>query len=292
MTAIPTEQFDRVLMGEDAALSFAPASADGDALTLLAPATVALSDGAGVDIPLSPNAATIATDKHSLSFTIPAGSLPLLDTYTVTWTATVGEAACSWQTSLDVCGGHIFSIAQFRASKKEFAAKTAATVRSVRTAAEVAFEKECGVAFVPRGAREQIRGDDTDTLLLSHVALRDIYSLSVDGTAWTPDEIAVLVREEPGIVTRTDGLVWTAGSLIVVHYTHGYDRPPVPVRDAVLILAQDRAIPDSRIPSRAVLQATEFGNFRVSVPGRDGPFGIPEVDARVYTYGRPRPAVG
>ena len=75
--------------------------------------------------------------------------------------------------------------------------------------------------------------------------------------------------------------MWPDGSDIAVWYEHGYDGPDLGVSDAVLKLAQDRVITDPAVPSRAVLELTDFGNFRLATPDAENPFGIPAIDSVV-----------
>jgi hypothetical protein len=289
--ATPTAQVDRRVIGVPASLALTPYDdSQGSELTLAAePApSVSVSDGAGVEV--HAGAAAISTDEHSLSATIPSDALPMLDSYLVRWSATAAGVAYLWTTILEVCGGHLFTLAAMRASRSEFASLPTEQLLAARTLAEARFEEECRVAFVPRGARERLRGDGSSTLLLARVALREVIALAVDGASWSAEQIAALIAEEAGILRREDG--WPAGAVVDVHYSHGYDRPEAPVTDAALRLAREYAFPDSRLPPRAVLQATEYGSFRLATPGRDGATGLPDVDAVIARYSRERPALG
>lgn len=296
MTSIPTEQLDRALVGAAVALVFTPADEDGIAITFAVNTTVTMAvvDGAGTAVTGSPFAATLAVDRKSASVTIPTASLAHLDTYDATWAFTSGATVRSWQTTLQVCGGYHCTVDAFRNLRSEFATVAASDIRDARTLAEVRFEDACKVAFVPRGARASLKGDGTDVLLLGHVELREIYSLSIDGTDLTVDELAALdlSGKHAGIVVNVEG-TWTKDSAIETHYAHGYDRADRPVRGAIMTLMKDYIVPDSTLPPRAVLQLSDFGNFRMAQPDENHPFGdMPEVESVYELYNRRRPAVG
>ena len=69
------------------------------------------------------------------------------------------------------------------------------------------------------------------------------------------------------------------------------DAPAGPVAQAAMLLAREYLV-RSVLSSRATVESTDVGFFRVSVAGRDRPTGIPEVDAVIERFGRSRPLVG
>jgi len=69
---------------------------------------------------------------------------------------------------------------------------------------------------------------------------------------------------------------------------HGYDFAPAPVATAAMILAREYVF-RSALSSRATVEATDVGFFRLSVAGPGRPTGVPEVDAAVAEFGRRRP---
>jgi hypothetical protein len=74
--------------------------------------------------------------------------------------------------------------------------------------------------------------------------------------------------------------------------THGYEAVPEPVRRAGLIYARTLLIRSAMEQSdRATAVFTDIGGYRLTIAGRDGPTGIPDVDAVLSPdqYGR-RPA--
>jgi hypothetical protein len=304
VTAIPTRQVDRVLTGEPAALRLELVDSDGEPLVATEDGLVSVLDGAGLAVVEDAPATLEPVEEEgegegepagssALLYTVDPEALTLLDTYTVVWTVTVGEEALAYLTQLEVCGGHLFTIAAFRArASRETTSLTGALIRAARRIAEDRFEGHCHVAFVPRGARGELRGDGTTSLLLPHVALREIYALTIDGAPLSETELAALEPEEPGIVRRPRGLRWPRGAQIRCHYAHGYDGPSGDVSEAVLKLASEYAVPDRALPPRATSLSTDVGVFRISTAGREHPTGIPDVDAVIEKETRERPAVG
>ncbi len=288
----PTSQVDRVLIAQSAPVSFTPLDDNGEELALSGTVAVDLKDGAGVVLHTGISA---TLSGNTISATIPAADLVKYDTCTLVWYATYASVEHTWATTLEVCGGFLFSIAQFKAMGIELAALSAAEIREIRRLAEDRMEQECERAFVPRGCRETVRGQGTSGLTLSHREPRTVYALELDGTVWTSDQIDELEKDAGGLLRRPwlGGYrqTWDCGCEVLLHYAYGCDRPPRPVTDAALALARDGAFPDARIPQRALLQVTDYGNFRVGVPNAENPTGIPSVDAVIRSYPR-RPLIG
>ena len=135
-----------------------------------------------------------------------------------------------------------------------------------------------------------LAGNGSDTVFLPDNAVRRVVSLTVDDVAFTADELTDLDVREWGRVTRGDGLTFDDGAVVEVHYEHGLDYPDAPVASAAMLLAREYLV-RSALSSRATVEATDVGFFRVSVAGPDRPTGIPEVDAVITDFGRRRPRV-
>lgn len=190
-------------------------------------------------------------------------------------------------------GPHYFSIVDLRAFRprdlSDPAKVTDARLEEARAIAEQAFERRCRVAFVPRSSTEDLVSRGGDALIVSRRMLRSVIALSVDGVALTAGELAALKLRQWGGIYRAAG--WTAGAEISVTYEHGYDEPEAPVRNAVMILAAEGAT-TSNTPARATAQSIGDQLFRITIAGRDGRFGIPDVDAVADDYAYDGPAVG
>jgi hypothetical protein len=263
--------------------------------------TVAIVDGGGANV--YSGAAVVA--GTTLTCAVPAASLPSLDTYTATWSWTAPGGATTTISRAEVCGGFLFEIADFRVFDPTFADSAkypAATLRAARTAAERRFERHARVAYVPRCGRWSGYakgypvpigygiGYDAGVQRIEtrFNRVRTLRSVSLDGVAMSGSDLALLDYFEWGAIDRQPGDYWLDKQLISVVLEHGYDYPPEPVSTAVMILAREYVM-RSALSSRATVEATDVGFFRLSVAGPGKPTGIPEVDSAIAEFGRRRP---
>lgn len=249
--------------------------------------TVTVSDGAGTEV----WEGEPQLGAGVLAASVPAAAMPLPDTYAVAWDVVLdGEVSWRRTSHAELCGARLFSLGELQAAYAELATVGDAELEAARLAAEQRLEQAAGVAFVPRGGRWAGRGSGTWRLLLPvQAALTGVVSVTVDGEAYA----GPLAVREWGALDREDGSAWPEASLVAVHYLHGLPLPvPEPVRVAAMVLAREYVV-RSALSSRATVEATDVGFFRLSVAdGAGRPTGIPEVDAVVAAYGRRRPAVG
>lgn len=263
---------------------------DGSPVTVATP-QVKIYDGAGVQVGTT---GTPTASAGWLAYTVPAGVMVELDTYEAVWTGTVSTAAVEYRQPLELVGGFLFEVEDLRSFDPAFADAgryPGALIRAARTAAEMRFERACRVAFVPRGRRARQIGDGTYRLEVADNALRELLGGSIGTDALTSDEIDEITVREWGAIDRPAGKVWTLGELVQVHYEHGWDYPTPEIAQAVMLVARDYLV-RSPLSSRATVEATDVGFFRLSVAGPDRPFGIPEVDAVIRAVGRNRPTIG
>lgn len=283
---------DRYRKGDPISLSFTYYDDNGVAQAIVGAATATVYDGAGAAVTGVAGAATLL--DGAATFSIDSAALTRLDTYKVLWAGGIATGAFQRWTYFELADGYLFELADFRNYRAEFADTTnfpAARLRKIRAAAEESFENGAMVAFIPRGARQTLTGDGGRRLQLERVYVSAVYSASIDGTALTAEELAELTIHSHGVLERPRGKVWTRGHEILVHYVHGHSFPIAPVVDAVMELAAAGAVP-SNLNARATSESTEFGAFRLTIAGRDGETGIPNVDAAMLRYGAKRPAVG
>lgn len=185
---------------------------------------------------------------------------------------------------------HICTITDVRDHNRALQDSTKYQDSKILDAIEVAeqiMEEAAMVAFVPREKTVTLYGDGTRTLILPDVEVATIDAMSVNGVALTETELASLVVRKSGLLT---GMYFTAGAELTITYTHGFTTPPAPIVRACITLAVEALIP-STIPARAT--ATTVGDqfFRLTVAGRDGVTGIPEVDSAIEQFGRRRPVL-
>ena len=242
-----------------------------------------------------------------LTAAIPVASMPLLDTYVCAWSGTASGEPTSWTSRVEVCGGYLYEIADFRSYSPEFADVVkfpAAMLRAARVAGEQRFEKHARVAYVPRGGRWSgyIKGHPVpigygigyeagcQRLETQFNRVRCLRAVTQNGVAMAPADLALLHPLEWGAIDRQPGDYWLDGQQIKVTLEHGYDAPPEPVSTAVMILAREYIF-RTALSSRATVEATDVGFFRLSVAGPGRPTGIPEVDTAILEFGRRRPRV-
>lgn len=283
---------------------------DGNVLSPVAPFTVKVYDGA--NNLLSSHTPTCTAGLFSHTFTL--AQLPQLDTYSIVWQGVVNGVTTQWTTVVELVGDFIFEIAELRNLDRAFKDTTrypTATLRKIRTAVEETLESvtAANVAFVPRHTRVKLDGSSPDLtraynpltfggdyrgLRVPNFQVREIYSLSVNGTALTTEEIDT-VGVDDNMLWRSAGVsypAWPYGHRnIEIHYEHGMDRAPNAITRAGLILAKEYLI-TSDLPTRAT--ATSIGDqmFRLTIAGRDGVTGIPDVDAAIKQFGRQAFGIG
>lgn len=188
--------------------------------------------------------------------------------------------------------GHYFTLAELRAQDESYEDEETITDEKLALArawVEATFEhpKACAVAFVPRSTSETVRARGGTRLRLSWPELRSVTSVSIDGVALTEAELAGLAifdRE----VGRADG--WARGAKVVIAYTHGYDAPNPMVKKAALMLAKEFIV-DSGLASRATIESTDVGFYRLSIAAPEGRTGIPYVDAVIADNSRRLPVI-
>lgn len=192
----------------------------------------------------------------------------------------------------DTDEGHYFTVAEFRASNDQFSSETDFTdleVIAARSWAETRFETAARCAWVERTATETHIGDGYQYLTLHNHDIRAVSSVSVDGTALTATELAALIIHPHGLVKRSAG--WTEDALISVTYTYGKTSIPEPVKEAVILLAQHKVIPDN-LRGNATSESTDVGFIRISHATPGGKTGLLEVDAVAADYGHAGVLIG
>lgn len=283
---------------------------DGAPVAITSPYSLKIYDGANTL--LATQTPTVTGSVFSAD--IPVATLPKLDTYTLVWSATVAGVLNEWSTSLDLCGGYLFEIADLRSFDRAFADTTrypTETLRKVRTWVEDLIEGKhaARVAFVKRGRRVVMSGNSPDLnkgfypllygndfrdLIVPDFEVRSLYSASINSVALTDTELAGIAIND-NILYRGAGVQWPAWPYgknnLSFHYVHGRDRVPGAITRAALLLAREYLV-KSDLPARAT--ATSIGDqlFRVTIAGRDGVTGIPDVDAAIEQFGRTSANIG
>lgn len=265
---------------------------EGQIVTPVAPFSVTVYDGSGAEI-------ATGTPTHTdgvFTYDIPTSAVTYLDVLQAVWTASDADGALmQWASSVEIVGGFLFEIADLRNQDRTFTLDKypSPVLREVRSWVEDVIEgpRAANVAFVPRASRITIDGSGTHALPLPNLDVREVYAVTVNGTAWSEDDLAQITPAD-GLLFLEWGKVWPGGKRnITLHYSHGLDRPPGAITRAGLMLAREYLV-KSDVPGRAT--ATSIGDqlFRLTIAGRDGVTGIPDVDAAIDQFGRKTYTVG
>lgn len=245
----------------------------GDPVDMDALPVVTVKDGAGGT--LSTGTAT-STGTGTYAFPVAPA---LLDTLTVLWEGEISTNPASFTTYAEAVGAVPLVPADIRAVDEDLADDTKYPDARVQSAIEQAWEileRNMRIGIVPRGRRVTLDGSGTTDLLLPD--LHPIAVYTVDGAAASDVDCY-----DSGIAYRSGG--WTAGRRNVsLHYAHGFTSTPEPVLGALITLTVDKLITRAT-PGRATSLSTDVGAFRLTIAGRDGPTGIPDVDAVIDQFG-------
>jgi hypothetical protein len=233
----------------------------------------------------------------------------VIDRLDVAWAATVGgDAIVLDQDVIEVVGGFYFGLSEARNIDAVFASTTkypTADVIDVRIQTEDECERICRQAFVPRFERETLDGHPhIRHLRLAHPRLRKVRALSVNGVAWSSDQITAIGPDRLGVIRPGVSWWWWGGfgnfwpygvGNIVIEYEYGMDRPPTDiVRGAKLrwksLMFERKS--RSPLPDRSErLQTTEVGVVTLATESQWST-GIPSVDAAYSRFPSPRPDFG
>lgn len=284
---------DRLEAGAGGVVTLDVYDSDGAPADMTATPTVTVTDGAGTQVSTGV-ASHPAAGRYEYQLT--GSETGQCDVYTVTW-AGGGD---TFRTQLEVIGGWPCQLADIRAANSELVDTVRYPSGLLAAARDVAMDRmemATRVAWSTRRTRATLGGDGTDMLVLRHPdgtpinAPQEVLAVTVDGAVWDPGECDLLPW---GGLFAPDGLVWTRGRRNVrVDVLHGVPVAPPAVRDAIVELAIGAVVEyGSRVPERATSVSTDLGTFRLTLPGRDGPTGIPRVDAVIDQWGYKTMAVG
>lgn len=260
-----------------------------------------ITNSAGTEISGSPVNIVSAAAPHAghpstglYEVTLTPAMAALLDRYDVAWTVVQGGASQKLYTSYEVVGGFICSIQEIREVDPKFADEIKYTNEKVvkaRLRAQEVLERECGVAFRPKGRRMMLHGKGEALLLVQDLLVLRVVSASIGGTAFTSDEIADVAPHEWGGLERNTAGIWARGvDNVKVHYEYGFVHAPEPIRAACAELAASYLF-KSGLSDRTVSVSSDEGTMRLAQAGVDGPTGIPMVDAVIEQFSHRVPGV-
>ncbi|MCK9629943.1 MAG: IPT/TIG domain-containing protein [Bacteroidales bacterium] len=220
--------------------------------------------------------ATPATYFASHSATLAVAVAPAgTGTVNVTLTTAGGTSAAASYTY----GSVLFSVAEARAfDKLQLASATtypAAAIAAKESEIRAAFEKICGVAFVPTTVTtEAYDGDGSASLILRNHRVTAVTAISIDGTALTAGELSttdysggLAIDALTGVVTRRSGIFASGRQNVLVSYTHGWASVPAMIKRAALIVCINE-MKTSDVPANA--DSYGMGGVSMSFTRGDG----------------------
>lgn len=236
----------------------------------------------------APVAATVATGTV---YTVPFGVQPM-GVHPVEW---LNDGVVFMADTVEVVGGHLFTVADVRAGDKEYrdaARFPASLIRSAREYVTDEFEQITGRSFVRRVSEAWELSDGSGFML---TGLRDgctLKSVAVDGVAALVTDYTI---DDNGIVEGP--ALDLTGRMVVVTVEYGSESVPEDVRRVAGIRARSvLSQASSGVPDRATsIVSPDGGQINLATPGRAGyETGIPEVDAVLsrYTYRIERDVLG
>ena len=207
-------------------------------------------------------------------FTLPPQAA--LDLLTLRWEGTFGTVQQHITSQVEIVGGYVVSLADLQA-ESGLSTKTPEELAEARQWFEDRAEDFCGVAFVPRYAREVLDGSGSSKLELKHARPRTILSAKFDGVAQTTTTWDLY---EAGYILSPGSFPWGRRNVEII-YEHGYDAAPSDIRDAALSAIRSNVLADTSggggIPAGVTSLITDAGTMVFG--GRlTRPFGIRAVD--------------
>lgn len=236
-----------------------------------------------------------ATGTGNGHYTFPLLPQATLELLTATWTGTVGGSAIRESETVEIVGGHLFTLAEGRASDVALADDTKYTTAhlvAARLATEEECEEICDRAFTPRYRRLVTDGTGTPSLVLADNDLRIIRAARIASrtgesfVALTSDQRAALAITQDRVVVREDQSEWTEGrNNVIVEYEFGLDRPPADlVRASLRRFRWWLNVGRTTIPDRATSWTANDGTtYQLDMPSAYRT-GMPDVDAVYERY--------
>lgn len=299
----------RILRGTTATLSVQPYI--GGTATAPDSGTVTITRENGTVL-VNAQAVTVASNQAQYELS-PAQTADV-DQLTATWTLTVaGEAGQVFTTYVQIVGDLLYSIADARAfdggALESVTLYPDSLIISERDRITEQFEEFCGIAFGLAYGRDVLNGGRGhyysfqewryggprdhrrhDEIVLTQLRTSAVRAVTVDGVAFTSDQVADLELSRYGRLWNPAG-PWAHGRRnIIVEYEFGWQPVPLEIRMAGLRVARAQMVASDIAPG-ATSQTSEMGSFNLATAGvRQNAYsiqsvvGLPLVDEVLNRY--------
>lgn len=250
--------------------------------------TVKFRDGAGVDVVERAAAKPVDAPVGRWAVDVEPDDVTTLDDYTATFEFLEGAIERERVEAFRVVGRFYCTLADLRefganktlASSAEFPDRI---LRKYRTLAEELLEDETDMAFSPQARRLTLTGTGRSTLLLPIRYPSTLIGGTIDGEAITEPDLAFFHLRGHELLWENDLWPRTWGG-VRLHVGHGLPAVPEDIREATMHIVRHRVESRSALDERAISRTTAEGTLRLSTAGKDGPTGLPFVDATIERY--------
>jgi hypothetical protein len=223
------------------------------------------------------DAATIHGATGHYTYTLAPQSV--LERFQLVWEGTFGGVVQRQTSYVEVVGGYYASLADIRAedSLSNTSLFPNEKLAEARQWFEDKAERFCGVAFVPRYARDVLDGKGSTRLKLLHNRPRTLISAKFDGVAQTTTTWDLYEDDgSAGYIVASSSFPAGYRNVEVI-YEHGFDGPDSDMREAALTAIRARLLGDrSGIPPNISQMSVDGMTQTFRAPTL--PTGIGEVD--------------
>lgn len=221
-----------------------------------------------------------------------------VDKLTVALTGTWESATQVFTHTVEIRGGHLFTIAEARAFRSADGSTGALNDTTKYPAAAIVAERDritdlledwTEVSWVPRHHRESLPGPGVKTLNLPDYEINTLIAATIGTVDQTVGDIIIDTAIGQLIHTTTTWTAYTSDDPhnIDVEYEHGYTGLPSGVTRIALLLLVDR-LQKNTIPDRALSWNDDLGTIRLVTEGgpRSNVTRIPEVNQWIEEHSR------
>jgi len=227
----------QIVAGVTSTLEWWNLDEDGEGAAADGTVTAGIVRADGTELIASGAATTAGTgdDVGRYTYTLDATDSTTLDVLTVSWSIDGTEVAT---TTVEVVGGFLFTVKEARDSHEDLENEDdypTPMIVKYRAITEAELNWICDRSFTPRFRRLTLDGTGETVLRVPDNDLRTVSAVTVDGTAYTTDEVTALKVYQHQRIEQVIGDVWPLDQEnVVIAYSYGLDRPFPDLKEAAL----------------------------------------------------------